>query len=340
MAFKGWERVRIRRDNGEVVEGVAPVIVSASRSTDIPAFYGDWLMDRLERGYVKWLNPFGGPPVYVSFERTRAIAFWTKNPAPFLTHLDRLDRLLPNYYFLFTLNDYDAEGYEPNVPGVSQRLETFKRLSQRLGAARVVWRFDPLLLSDTVSVQALLSRVKALAAQLAAFTHKLVVSFVDIERYAKVKRNCMAAKVSCREPDSREKADLAMALAEMGERFGLRVVTCAQEEDLRAWGIEHNRCIDDRLMQREFGHDRELMAFLGMEREAASGPLYDPRAVRRHPLKDKGQRKLCGCIVSKDIGQYNTCPHLCTYCYANSSRAAVERNCRSRPAGSAGESIV
>jgi hypothetical protein len=323
MAFRGWRRLPIELDNGDVVEGVAPVIVSASRSTDIPAFYADWFIERLARGYVIWINPFSGRPQPVSFAATRAVVFWTKNPRPMLRRLADMDALLPNYYFLYTLNDYVREGREPAVPGLDERIDAFHALSRRIGAERVVWRFDPLALSDTLDTDELVSRIAALAAELEGATRKLVVSFVDIERYPKVTRNLARAGACCRQPSGAEKDALAAAVADIGKRHGLTVATCAEDADFSGYGIVHNRCIDDRLLRREFGSDAALMAFLG---ECDGGDRTDGAVLRKHPLKDKGQRARCGCIVSKDIGRYDTCPHMCVYCYANSSPQAVARN--------------
>ena len=134
MRWNGWEKVPLIITDpadplkNRAVAAIAPLIVSASRSTDIPAFYGDWFKARLNAGYVQWKSPFGGKPLYVSFEKTRVFVFWSKNPAPFFPHLDLLDRLGYGYYFLFTLNDYDAEGLEPGVPPAGGRIDTFIRL--------------------------------------------------------------------------------------------------------------------------------------------------------------------------------------------------------------------
>ena len=134
----GWTKDEIVIANGTKVAAQMPVIVSASRSTDIPAFYGDWFMERVKAGYVKWFNPFNGLPLYVGFQQARLVVFWSKNPKPMLAHLDELDKHIPNYYFQFTLNDYDAERIEPNVPQVAERVETFRQLSERLGCDRVI----------------------------------------------------------------------------------------------------------------------------------------------------------------------------------------------------------
>jgi hypothetical protein len=195
MRWKSWEKIPLTvtdtADPSQVprLEAIAPLIVSASRSTDIPAFYGDWFIARLAAGYVKWKSPFGGIPLYISFEKTRVFVFWSKNPAPFFPHVATLDRMGYNYYFLFTLNDYDNDRLEPGVPPASERVETFIRLSRRIGKGRVVWRYDPLVLSDRITVQDLLEKIKSTGDRIAHFTERLVFSFVDIEKYPKVRRN-------------------------------------------------------------------------------------------------------------------------------------------------------
>jgi hypothetical protein len=310
MGFKGWDRVIISTEQDDTVEAVAPVVVSASRRTDIPAFYAEWFIRRLQAGYVKWTNPFSGTLQYVSFARTRAVVFWTKNPRPLMPLLPVLDERGIGYYFQFTLNDYEAEGLEPGVPPLAERIETFEALARRVGKERVIWRYDPLLLADGLDVAQLLARVVRVGQAAHPFTEKLVVAFADIERYAKVRNRLRAFGKGCRELSSDEMREFAEALAAATRSWGIAIATCAEAIDLTDLGIGRNRCIDGELLARLFGHDPELMRFLGPEEF-------------RHRLKDKGQRKECGCIVSKDIGAYDTCPHLCCYCYANSSERAV-----------------
>ena len=126
------------------------MIISASRATDIPAFYSRWFFDRLKVGYARWRNPYNGKDTYVSFDKTRFIVFWSKNPALIIQSLHLLKERNIGCYFQFTLNDYDAEGLEPNVPPIEQRIETFKLLVDTLGTGSVVWRFDPLILTDRI----------------------------------------------------------------------------------------------------------------------------------------------------------------------------------------------
>jgi DNA repair photolyase len=219
------------------------------------------------------------------------------------------------------LNDYDVERLEPNVPPVAERIDTFKRLANKIGKERVIWRFDPLLLSDKISVDLLLKRIDNIGQQLKEYTEKLVFSFIDIASYKKVQKNLAAYGV--REFLADEQVQFAKGLAELNKDLGLELATCGESVDLSEYGIKHNKCVDDELMMRLFNDDAKLMDFIGAEYDMFNGWQI------RKSKKDKGQRKVCGCIVSKDIGAYNTCPHLCRYCYANSHDSIVMSNWKS-----------
>ena len=315
MAHK---KIVIRNEQGIDVEAIAPVIVSASRATDIPAFYADWFFNRLDKGYASWRNPFNGKDSYVSFANTRFVVFWSKNPKPLIPYLLILQEKGIGFYIQFTLNDYDAEQLEPGVPRLAERIDTFKRIVDKYGLGSVVWRFDPLILSDKISPELLLHRISAIAEQLKGYTEKLVFSFADIAGYRSVAQNLSAAGINYKEWDTETMLTFAHRLADM--RLSFRLATCAEAIDLEEFGIEHNRCIDQELIARRSQDDTELQTFL----------------QRAKP--DSGQRKLCGCILSKDIGAYNTCPHLCRYCYANYSPQTVMNNFRKHTNSS--ESII
>ncbi|WP_321506924.1 DUF1848 domain-containing protein [uncultured Methanoregula sp.] len=334
MRWKGWEHIPLEiADPGtapgwQTVDAIAPLIVSASRSTDIPAFYGDWFIARLKAGYVKWKSPFGGKPVYVSFVKTRLFVFWSKNPRPFLSHLDILDRSGYGYYFLYTLNDYDAEGLEPRVPPVDERIRTFTSLSERIGKGRVVWRFDPLLLSDRIHVDDLLEKIRYIGDRISPYTKRLVFSFVDIAKYRKVQRNLQGQSFSgVREFTDNERSEFCKGLAELNHKWGLEISACGEKDDLSRHGISKGQCISYSLIAREFSYDPVLAEFLCPGSQQALTGSMDPPVFARC-LKDPGQRNACSCIVSKDIGQYSTCMHLCAYCYANTSPSAVTTNYR------------
>jgi hypothetical protein len=311
MTFKAWDKIFIQTDTGSECVAIAPVIISASRSTDIPAYYPEWFIDRLNQGHVEWVNPFNGRSQLVSFEKTRVIVFWTKNPDPLISYLDEIDQKGIRYYFQYTLNDYESEGFEPNVPLIGKRMESFWRLSEKLGKERVIWRFDPLILTRSVGVDELLEKIRGVGDQIHTFTEKLVISFVDINAYKKVQINFRKHHVDGREFDSQDMARLAQGLSALNQSWNLKISTCGETADLKRYGIVHNRCIDGALMVRLFQADTQLMSFLGYQKVDYPGSDDWTR------MKDKGQRKACGCIVSKDIGRYDTCDHGCIYCYAN-----------------------
>jgi len=228
MAFNGWEKTEIETDQGGAQRGIAPLIISASRSTDIPAFYSDWFANRLKAGYCKWINPFNRKPQYVSLEKARFIVFWSKNPAPMIPYLDMLDARDIGWYFQFTVNDYEAEGFEPNVPKLDERIETFQMLSERAGKERLIWRFDPLILADRLQPADLLKKVEDIGNQIHSHTEKLVISFADISNYAKVKRNLGAGGVNWQEFSPEAIEEIAAGVSSLAEGWGLEVATCGE----------------------------------------------------------------------------------------------------------------
>jgi len=300
-----------------------PIIISASRATDIPAFYSDWLISRVEDGYLKWKNPFSSQVLDISFAKTRLFVFWSKNPYPLVKKLSYFDDNGYNYYFQFTVNDYEQEKWEKNLPALNKRLETFIELSELIGKQKVIWRFDPLIISDKLHPDELLKRIEKIGDQLFPYTHRLVISFIDIEIYKKVKRKLSALPDKIQEIDIATMHYFAQELMRLNQKWNLKIATCAEKIDLQQYGIEHNRCIDDRLIIELFSDDKELMNFLSYKPSNQNDFLATGNNISSssyEKLKDKGQRKFCGCIKSKDIGQYNTCHNGCVYCYANSTR--------------------
>lgn len=323
MVFKSWDKVNIKTVKGEKA-GIAPIIISASRSTDIPAFYSEWFFNRLDEGYVKWINPFNRKPQYVSFENARVIVFWTKNAKLMIDKLGELDKRKINYYFQYTLNDYEKEGFEKNVPALEYRIETFKELSEKIGKRKVIWRFDPLILTESLDVDDLLGKIKKVGDEIHSFTEKLVFSFADISVYSRVSRNLKKQGIKYIEFDADNMKKIAEGLNDINKNWGLEIETCSEEVDLTDYNVKKNKCIDDESMINQFSEDKILMDFLGCSSTQLS--LFDQKSKKKNNLKDKGQRKTCGCIVSKDIGQYNTCNHKCIYCYANYSEKVAEKN--------------
>lgn len=341
MAIK--EKITITRETGESVEAHAPVIVSASRSTDIPSFYSDWFLHRLKVGYSAWTNPFNGVRSYVSYQNTRLIVFWSKNPKHLLDEdglLDYLSMKGINCYIQFTLNDYVEEKLERGVPSVEDRIATFKALVNKLGYGRVIWRFDPLILTDKISVEDLLRKVKNIGDQLKGYTEKLVFSFADIAAYRKVKANLEQNQIKYREFLETNMIKFAVGLQQLNKEWGYTLATCGEKIDIEQYGIVHNKCVDDDLMIKYFSDDHILMDHLGVEVQDADLFTGERRVIKKKNNKDKGQRQFCGCIMSKDIGEYNTCAHLCEYCYANSSKETALRNLQTHRNNPLAETII
>lgn len=313
------EKISIFRESGERVEAMAPVIVSASRSTDIPAFHLDWFFNRLSKGYCAWINPFNQQVSYIAFSNTRCIVFWSKNPANLLAKLQILKDMGINTYIQFTLNDYEREGLEPHVPGLGGRIDTFKRLVDALGFGSVIWRYDPVLLTPTSPVDEHINRINRICEKLKGYCEKLVFSFADIAKYRKVQFNLDHNKVCYEDFTFDTMTQFAGKLMELNKQFGFEIATCGEMIDLSCLGISHNRCIDPLLMARLFKHDGKLMEWLGFT-DMFGAPVDFP--------KDQGQRSTCGCILSKDIGSYDTCGHGCLYCYANTTPELGLKGCR------------
>lgn len=341
----GHEKIQynVPYSDGKVVEAIAPVILSVSRATDIPAFHSKWFNRRWSYGYCTWINPYTNEPQYVSFNNVRGIVFWTKNPNyPFSDIFSSLNQQHISYYVQYTLNDYEKEKFEPNLPTLSDRVYKFKRLSQELGKHRVIWRFDPLITTKKLTVEELTSRIENIGSEIAGMTDKLVFSFVDINTYKKVQNN-LVKYTDCFNRDTINDSEfspsymdeMAASLAELRDRWAkdgwnVELATCGEKVDLDKYNISHNRCVDADLFRRLAieNDDKKLLNYLDYGVVLHDNEEYKPDGYRltNEQLKDKGQRMLCGCMLSKDIGAYNSCSHYCVYCYANASREQVKYN--------------
>lgn len=264
------------------------MILSASRRTDIPAFYSEWFFQRLRAGFACVRNPMNSRQVSrisLAPETTDCIVFWSKDPAPMLPRLDELESYL--YYFQYTLNNYGPE-VEPRVPPLDQRLKTFGALAGKLGRERVIWRYDPILFNRTYTPDFHLKSLAYIAQALRGLTEKCVISLVD--RYP-TKNAGSLSRLGAYELPPAELDGFLREAAGIAKKNGLAMATCAEALPLEKYGIEHNSCIDGRLIERLTG--RKLKA------------------------KPDSQRPNCRCLKCEDIGSYDTCPHGCLYCYAN-----------------------
>ncbi len=274
------------------------MLLSVSRRTDIPACYPDWLFNRLKEGYACVRNPMNPrmiSRVKLSPEVVDGIVFWTKNPAPMLDRLQLLEDYV--YYFQFTLNAYGKD-LEPGVPNKNEQvIPGFQRLSREIGPERVIWRYDPVILTPLYIVEYHLHYFEMLAKRLAGYTHKCVISFVDHYRHL----GAAVRELQFRPAEAEDMFRLAEGFSAVARRNRLTIETCAESVDLSSFGIGHGCCIDGALFERLLGQ---------------------PLALRADP----NQREACGCAISVDIGMYDSCANGCRYCYANHAPKTVCRN--------------
>ncbi|RLB77438.1 MAG: hypothetical protein DRH06_03815 [Deltaproteobacteria bacterium] len=285
------------------------MIISASRRTDIPAFYSDWFMNRVREGFFYRVNPFNSDQISgfsLDPKDVDAICFWTKNPEPLMRHLDELDEIGLNYYFQFTLNPY-GKIFEPNTPSLEGRIETFQRLADKIGSERVVWRYDPVILTSATNVDWHLEQVESIARQLESSTERLVFSFYDFygkgrgRLHAALEGSGVILEDITRHENRAALETIVKGFKTTADRYQFDIFSCSEDFDLSANEIEHGACIDGTLIRQLFGGDPS-------------------------DKKDKNQRQACGCVESVDMGIYNTCQFRCSYCYANYNEGVIEGN--------------
>ena len=273
------------------------MIISASRRTDIPAYYSGWFLNRIKERYVLVRNPMNPNQINkinLAPDVVDCIVFWSKNPKPLLEKLHLLNDYA--YYFQFTLNPY-AGDIETKLPPKKEIIETFKELSGKIGAQRIIWRYDPVLLNDHYTVSHHIDKFSEYARQLKGFTEKVTFSFVDF--YKKIAENVKTHGIV--EITTEEKNMLAENFSKIAKENNLSIDTCAEDIDLSRFDIKRARCIDAGLIAKITGYN------LAVE-------------------KDKNQRVECGCVESIDIGEYDSCLNGCVYCYANNNQKTVNIN--------------
>ncbi len=277
-------------------------ILSISRRTDIPTYFSDWFLNRLDAGEVFVRNNPYSPTAVTHYtfrkEDIDCIVFWTKNPEPMMNKLHRLDGF--NYYFQYTITGY-GKYLEGSVPDLKKSIDTFRNLSNLLPKNspnyRVVWRYDPIVFTKELTMEWHLKNFAAIAKALAGFTNRCIISFVDM--YGFVTENMNSQNIFVYQKQPREQLlDFCRQLAEIARSHGMEIYTCAELDSFDETGIRHGSCIDKKLIEE----------FIGCSLKVS---------------KDKGQRKACGCVDSEDFGKYNTCLNGCKYCYATKNFAAV-----------------
>lgn len=272
------------------------MIINTGCRTDIPAFYSKWLINRIREGYVLVRNPYNPNQVTrynLSSDVVDCLAFCTKNPEPMLKYLDEIDKY--KQYWFVTITPYGKD-IEPNVPNKEKVIESFKKLSKHIGVDAIGWRYDPIFIGNNFDVNKHIYYFEKIAKELKNYTHNCTISFLDL--YEKVKRNAPEIKL----PNQEEQIQIAKAFSKIGKENNMVVHSCCEKTYLSQYGLKCNGCMSKEIV------------------EKAIGCNLNP------PNSRKNLRESCNCLMGNDIGAYNTCGHLCKYCYANANKGLVIEN--------------
>lgn len=271
------------------------MIINTGCRTDIPAFYAKWLMNRIREGYVLVRNPYNPSQVTkynLSTKVVDCLAFCTKNPEPMFTYLDELD-MYKQYWFV-TITPYGKD-IEPNVPDKKKVMESFKKLSNHIGVDSIGWRYDPIFIGNGFDVNKHIECFEKMAKELKGYTYNCTISFLDV--YEKVKRNAP----NINPPTKEEQIEIAKGFSKIGKENNMVIHACCEKTYLSQYGLQCNGCMSQEIVEK-----------------AINNTL--------HPPKRKNIRQECNCLMGNDIGAYNTCGHLCKYCYANANKQFVIEN--------------
>ena len=271
------------------------MIINTGMRTDIPAFYSIWLLNRIKEGFVYVRNPYYKKQVTkysLSPDVVDCLAFCTKNPHPLINHLSELDKY--KQFWFVTITPYGKD-IEPKVPNKKQVIEDFKKLSNHIGADSVAIRYDPIFINNKFDVNMHIKCFEKLLSNLKGYTHDCTISFLDL--YEKVKRNAP----DLIPPTEEEQREIAKAFAKIGEKNNIMIHACCEKKFLEEYGIDCKGCISQEIVEKAIHNKLNVQ-------------------------KKQNQREVCNCVLGNDIGAYNTCGHLCKYCYANANSELVKEN--------------
>ena len=271
------------------------MIINTGCRTDIPAFYSKWLMNRIREGYVLVRNPYYKSQVTkysLSPDVVDCLAFCTKNPEYMLEYLDELDKY--KQYWFVTITPYGKD-IEPVVPDKEKVIESFKKLSKHIGVDSIGWRYDPIFIGNGFDVKKHIKCFEKMAKSLKGYTYNCTISFLDL--YEKLKRNAP----DIRPPTKEEQIELALGFSRIGKENNMVIHSCCEKTYLSEYGLQCNGCMSQEIIEKSIN-------------------------CSLNPPKRKNLREDCNCLMGNDIGAYNTCGHLCKYCYANANKGLVIEN--------------
>lgn len=289
------------------------MIISASRRTDIPAFYADWFIDKIRKGEIMRKNPYNGA-VYktkLSPEEISVIVFWTRNAEPMIRkgYLKELTDLGYNFYFQHTITGYTVKSQkgvklDGRTQNPNKAIESFNRLADEIGGNKIIWRFDPIVVCDQLPIEEIIRLYDKLSSLLSKDCRRNVLSFLDVYDHvgSNMKNAGFTNVIDLVAPQNKKLLSYLLSeIKNISQRDDREVFSCAESINLDEFGISHSKCIDNDYIMKVFG-----------EKVTKS--------------KDSGQREACGCVKSIEVGQYDTCPHGCVYCYANQRKEQAMKN--------------
>ena len=271
------------------------MIINTGCRTDIPAYFSEWLFNRIKEGYVYVRNPYYKNQVMkyrLTPDVVDCLSFCTKNPAPMLPRIHEIDGF--RQFWFITITPYGKE-IEPNVPDKEKVIQDFKKLSESIGPEKIGWRYDPIFITDKYTLKSHIENFEKMAAKLAGYTHDCVISFIDL--YEKTKRNFPGVKAVTEE----ERFVIAKEFVRIGKKYDIKIKTCVEGHELSKYGVDCSGCMTKSVIEKAIG-------------------------VRLKLHQKKSTRGSCNCLLGNDIGEYNTCGHGCVYCYANYDQKTVIDN--------------
>lgn len=274
-------------------------VISVSRRTDIPAFYSEWFMNCIRKGWVSFVHPFSKKEYFVplSPHDVTALVFWSKNYGPLIPYLAELEDRGYYFYFHFTITGL-PRALEPGASSTEEAISQFRTIATRLSPLHIQWRFDPIVITDEIDISFEIKTFERIAAALEGYTYRCYISFVHL--YQRVTRNFRKRGITFRDLEDQEKIELANRISEVGKNYGIALYACCN--DLLVDGQVHKaHCIDPEILLQ-----------------------ITPHSITH--LKISPTRPQCGCLKSIDIGRYDSCPHGCLYCYANANKSIVLKN--------------
>jgi len=247
-----------------------------------------------------WKNPFNPlQKKLIKFDNLKFIILWSKYPVSLVKYSTFLKKKNLNYYLLYTLNDY-PKALEPKIPNINIRIDLFKKLVDINKQKNIVWRFDPIIITDKITEEKIYNSLIFINKKLKGYFNRLIVSMITL--YPKVKKRLTKQNIKFKQLTDEEKLRIYKNIGKIGKEFNIEIMSCAEKlninNELEKYNIKKGKCIDPELIKKLFPEDTKLIQYTNELK------------------KDTGQRKECGCIKTLDIGSYNTCKFKCLYCYA------------------------